>query len=65
MTQQNMCHRGGHIMSMKNIGSVAASPPLTNHLSRLLQCTIKDVQTTQSSDIDLRHYRNNDGSQAT
>jgi hypothetical protein len=52
-------------MSMKNIHSVAASPPLTNHLLRLLQRKIKDVQTTQSSDTDLRHYRNNAAAQAT
>jgi hypothetical protein len=45
-------------MSTTNIASVAASSPLTNHLFRFLQRKIKDVQTTQSSDTDLRHYCN-------
>jgi cysteine desulfurase len=37
---------------------VAISPPLANHLLRLLQCKIRNVQTTQSSDTDLLHYYN-------
>jgi hypothetical protein len=46
-------------MSTKIFARVAALSPITNQLPKLLQCKIKAVQTTQSSDTDLRHYCNN------
>jgi len=51
-------------MSMQILARVAALSPITNHLFSLLQRKIKGVQTTQSSDTDLRHFCNS-ASQAT